>query len=231
VNWREARDILDGKGKRRGPRDRVKIARNTYLERGSEFRGRCAKGYSYPDNAIGLLYHATYVLVFTPHWIEYFTGGWVTMSTRDRMEYGPVSIRATHGGWTLYLVRDDLPCYCMRDGEDVHDVSGPHEGIVIQGEYQPGRQLRFTNEYDPSVPSENYNGAPVYEWRTCQFCAGTTLCSGYDFDSGGHLFFDGIRISNDGKRLLRTQPHKPSYRRPVRTESGFVMSGVDWRGY
>lgn len=117
MNYREAKDLLDGKGKRRGPRDSLKIARNTYLERGEAFRPWNRKmarshvnwhgeygaaGNEYPDNAIGLRFHGTYVAILTPHWTELYTGGWHTKSTADRIRY-VASIGADRGGWTVFL--------------------------------------------------------------------------------------------------------------------------------
>lgn len=236
MNWRTARDILDGKGKRRGPRDSVKIARNTYLERGPEFRPEIRGTYSfggfkaagsasdYPENAIGLRLHGTYVLVFTPHWTELFTGGWHTMTTADRIRYADgIDVLGSRSGWAVYLTADELDCYCV---SRERDWTQSPSGIVIRGEYAVGRNIRWTGEYDASVPSDNENGAPVYEWKDCATCGGTAKWSGIDWDSGGYPYFDGIRVSPDGRRILRAQPHKPAHVDIVKTVSGWTGERV-----
>jgi hypothetical protein len=45
---------------------------------------------------------------------------------------------------------------------------------------------------------------------------------GEDWQSGGHPFFEGIRISPDGARVMRSQPHKPTEHEPVLLESGYT---------
>jgi hypothetical protein len=232
VNWREAKALLDGVGKRRGPQDSLKIARNTVLERGPHFRpqvrgtysfgGYKAAGDNYPENAIGLRLHETYVAILTPRWTELFTGGWHTMTTADRIRYvSGIDVRGSRGGWAVYLTADELPCYCATDGPR---KSG--EGIVIRGEWEPGKRLAWTREYDPSVPSANENGAPIYAFVTCDNCKGTGKRSGIDWDSGGYPFFDGIRVSADGRRIMRTQPHKPAHMQIVKTVSGWTGNPV-----
>lgn len=244
-------DWKDGKRIRtRVPaRDKVKVARNTYLERGSQFRPPMARpaeigskyrqGYSfvndtfatvygaagtedaYPDSAIGLRFHETYIAVFTPHWTELFTDGWSTMATRKRMEsFLPVAILASRGGWAVCTVKENLlPCYCERDAASVR-ASG--NGIVIRGEHSRGLALHFTGEYDPAVESSNPNGAPIYDWQTCRNCNGEGTRAGFDFESGGHPYFDGIRVSPDGTRLMREQPNRARTFEPVYTTSGFT---------
>lgn len=233
MNWREARDLLDGKGKRRGPQDSLKIARNTVLERGKEFApmryhrdaaysgayASAGTGETYPDTAIGLRFHGTYVAILTPRWTELYTGGWPTRSTRDRIEYvSGIRVSARGDGWTVYLTRDGLPCYCERKRDRESDW------IVIRGEHKPGMELRRTSEHNPL-------GKPVYQWETCSVCQGSAIRTGFDFESGGHPFYDGIRVSADGTRLMRMQPHRPRRAQRIVTESGFQMSGVQWRGY
>jgi hypothetical protein len=194
VNWREARDLLDGKGKKRGPRDSLKIARNTYLERGAAFQpaGKRGVNYSglyslayhsagkdYPDNAIGLRLHGTYVAILTPHWTELYTGGWATMTTRDRMSY-VANIMTARPGWAVALRVEKVQC---------------------------------PRCYGSSAPP--YEGSPF-----CYACSGTGIYSGTDWENS-HPYFDGIRISADGKRLMREQPHKPKAYRPIKTHSGW----------
>jgi hypothetical protein len=225
VNWREARDLLDGKGKRRGPRDSLKIARNTYLERGPFFRpghyGAMGNAHCYPSECspIGLRLHSTYVVIFTPRWTELYTGGWHTVTTRNRIEYA-VSVRSDRGGWFISLIRDDLPCYCLRERV------GFSEGICIEGEthsdYESpgGLELSFTDKWTGEPYDRDGGSKPIYKWVTCSVCGGSAKRRGPDWENS-HPYFDGMRVSPDGKRLMREQPHKPAIYRPVTTHSGW----------
>ena len=236
MNYKEARDLLDGKGKKRGPRDSLKIARNTYLERGREFscysHGAMGRTEDYPKNAIGLRFHNTYVAILTPHWTELYSGGWYTMTTADRMRYVVgISSSKGGGGWQVDLIRDGLPCHCLERQNDW--TKGEHAGIVIEGEYRPGLDLKWTNEYlyqgrrylnenpTPYVTTDDPDRAkPIYTWAPCSVCKGTGRRTGIDW-ANGHPYFDGIRISADRRRLMRQQPHKPRSYAPVYTHSGW----------
>jgi len=240
MNWKNAKRLLDGFEKddrgiafraytsvtRTGKvpaRDRIKIARNTWLERETHIArvGRYdASGMDMPDNAIGVRLHETDIVIHTPHWTELNTGGWATMTTRERIEaFSPVQIGTRRGGWTVFLYDPGKPCFCVRDAAS---EQASRNGIVIRGEHSPGLALDFTGEYDPDSPSSNPNGAPIYAWRTCQHCQGTEVLGGFDFDSGGHPYFDGIRVSPDGTRLMREQPNRAENFEPIYTTSGWT---------
>lgn len=221
MDWKSAKAILDGEGKRRGPRDSVKIARNTYLERGREFSCYSYHGKGntddYPKGTIGLRLHNTYVVIFTPKWIELNTGGWPTKVTAERMEYAGISIeKSGKAGWSVALKREDLPCHCCTSwGEE---------------EVRPGFAHRFTDRWT-GEPYDHANGSkPIYEWVQCSTCQGSLKRAGFDHGNG-HPFYDGIRIAADLKRLAKTQPHKPESYRPLKTERGWQMAGVSWGGY
>lgn len=215
MNYKQAKELLDGTSlrlpdgslrQRKGrTADRVKIARNTFLERGDAFSFvRIAPipfgymptdGYyqsaskEYPDNAIGLRYHETYVAVLTPRWTELFTGGWNTKTTSERINMGlpaycGVGARASKG-WGIYLRKDDIGCYCMNDINMVRS--------------RPGAYL--SRQWN--------NGWSVDVWVPCPTCNGTLIRSSEDYASGGITFYDGIRVSADGKRIMKEQPHKP----------------------
>jgi hypothetical protein len=211
VNYKSAKALLDGEGKRRGPRDSLKIARNTYLERGSALSVRHessldrmrgivnAPGYynaasnSYPDNAIGMRLHNTYVVIFTPHWTELNTGGWPTVTTYDRMRYvDGISVSCTKSGLQVVLTNDVMPCW----------------NCDATGIYKYAR--RVGDEYVADV---------------CARCGGSCFAPYLDW-SNGHPFFDGIRIAPDGRRLLKTQPHKPERHDPIYTRSGFTGDSI-----
>lgn len=48
------------------------------------------------------------------------------------------------------------------------------------------------------------------------------ILAGESWDDGGHPFYDGLRISPDGRRLMRDQPNRPETFRPVALESGYT---------
>ena len=48
--------------------------------------------------------------------------------------------------------------------------------------------------------------------------------AGEDWHSDGHPFYDGIRISTDGARLMRSQPNRPESHEPLLMESGFTRT-------
>jgi hypothetical protein len=85
-------------------KDRRKLTHNTYAERRGE--------------AIAVRLHDTDILTFHPDGsVSYETGGWFTVTTKDRMNsYGPLRIHSERGRWyagtTPYMdgmtVRDGL---------------------------------------------------------------------------------------------------------------------------
>jgi hypothetical protein len=50
---------------------------------------------------------------------------------------------------------------------------------------------------------------------------------GEDWNDGGHPFYDGIRVSPDGRRLMRAQPNRRLER--VELESGFTRQPIAGR--
>ncbi len=219
MNYKTAKDLLDGKGKKRNPRNRIKIANNTWLERNECFRNHLTPTYGYrlhdcyqsksawyPDNAIGLRFHETYVAVLTPRYTELFTGGWNTKTTSERInmglpDYCRVAARGS-SGWGVFLRVDGKQCYCVTESENDW--------------YRPGMVKSF--KLDEST-GDNHE-----VWIPCHNCHGAMIYSSSDWSSGGHTFYDGMRISADGKKIMREQPHRPtadlSRRYKVLTESG-----------
>jgi hypothetical protein len=66
-------------------RETKKIANNTYLVK--------------HDDYFGLKLHETEVVKFFPSHVEYYTGGWKTVTTRDRLQYGPAHVFTEKGTW------------------------------------------------------------------------------------------------------------------------------------
>jgi hypothetical protein len=115
MNYETANEIL-------GTRQSRKVANNTYLQRRDE-------------STIALRLHATDILIFTPQFVEYQTGGWYSVTTKQRMsEFGPCAIGSDKGKWLLWPLTE--------------------------------------------------NG--MSDWK-----------------SGGYIFYDGIRVTNDGRTVLK----------------------------
>jgi hypothetical protein len=202
MNYAEARDTLSGKlafgyarklVKPNPWRTRVKIANNTYLERRA-------------DTVIALVLHSTDVVTFTPHYAELRTGGWHTMTTANRLSMGPCGVGSGSNGWAVYTSSLQA-CYCVTDGAE-------HYPQPIRGEQETGKRPTYTGERDA-------DGNPIFEWRTCSACQGSGKLVRPD-NNGGHPFFEGIRVRNDGTGILKTQPNRPARLSPVKTERGFM---------
>lgn len=80
----QADDVLTGRCAQRR-----KIDNNTWYER--------------RDANIAVRLHNTDILLYSPDgWVTYDTGGWMTVTTKDRMnKFGPLHIHSTRGEWTL----------------------------------------------------------------------------------------------------------------------------------
>lgn len=71
-----------------------------YLTAARTLNGRKSKklqGNTYlhklEDEKIGLLYHETYIINYYPKYCQLYTGGWNTLTTRDRLRtYSPVNV-------------------------------------------------------------------------------------------------------------------------------------------
>lgn len=88
TRYREARDLFERKS--RG-RERVKLAHNTYLEPLYEIMGGTVRGYA-------IVLHDTRIVQFyRTGWTTLDTGGWQTLTTRDRMRRAGVAIFAAGG--------------------------------------------------------------------------------------------------------------------------------------
>lgn len=75
-----------------GNKSRKKLENNTYLERRD-------------PETIAVKLHNTDVVTYTPGAVELKTGGWQTVTTKDRLNtYGPLSVYQRKGEW--YIVVD-----------------------------------------------------------------------------------------------------------------------------
>lgn len=187
-----------------GDKDRRKLDRNTYLER----RG---------PKTIAVRLHDTDIVIFTPTYTQLNTGGWHTKTTANRMrQYIPGDIGNGYGnrtrGWQWYPIAE-IACHCARDGRN---------------RAWPGLEERFTGKWTGEPYDHDGGSKPIYEWQTCSTCHGTGKRVGIDYENGGYVFFDGIRIHPSGTRLMAGQPLKPKDWQPVVTVSGW--SGQPNRG-
>jgi len=208
-----------------GDKDRMKVANNTYLERRDE-------------STIALRYYDTDVLTFTPTYIEINSGGYPTMSTTDRINYGPVNVGPSYNparGWAVWLAAD-RPCYACEGGKLRSEYTGFSKDTLpveytIKKEMQKAYDARldeaglaegdyFSDEYDH-----------VYRVVYCNRCNKNGMIPSYDRESGGHPYFDGIRVNSTGRRLMREQPNKPDHFTPIFTRSGFTGRSFSRYGF
>jgi len=207
LTYSEAKRILDGypsnfKPRKRRTRaaDNVKLANNTYLVR---FLSSMPEAKELHDK-IFLQLHGANIVTFTPHYMEFDTCGWPTMTTSERMRWTPVNIGASKGGWALFpLVM--RPCYTCK-GTLVNDHDDFHYSEELVTPDDGG------TPYHPAI----WTPAP------CANCDKTGKVEGFDWDSGGHPFYDGIRTDTKGTRLLRRQPNRPEVFEPLKTMSGYT---------
>lgn len=126
MNYQSAKEKL-------GSRNSRKIANNTYLER--------------DGNTLYIRLHRTRIVTLTPEYIEFNTGGWDTVTTKNRFGYVDGVTVASNGkmGWSIYL-------------------------------------------------------------------------RGEGYDSGGHPYYNGIRINPECTALMEDQPNNPKKWYPTLTE-------------
>jgi hypothetical protein len=110
-SWDEVQERL-------GNRESRKLENHTYLQR----RG---------PEAIAVKLHDTDVLTFTPEYVEYDTGGWRTMVTKERQNgYGPLTLFSQKGVWYLGEYHGlKMPYF---DGIRVR-----YDGTVLNGKENP----------------------------------------------------------------------------------------------
>lgn len=94
MDFKSATELL-ASGRTARSRETRKVANNTYLERLAE-------------DEIGLRLHNTYVLRFKPDRTIYNTGGWYTVTTKDRINgFGPGGVYSTRGTWFYHPPKSD----------------------------------------------------------------------------------------------------------------------------
>ena len=98
----QARMTYEIANERLGKRDRRKVANNTYLERRD-------------DSTIALRLHATDVVTFRPGTITLDSGGWRTVTTKDRLNYA-LPVWAKAGTWYVGSDYDRSAAYVYADG-------------------------------------------------------------------------------------------------------------------
>lgn len=129
---------LDRKNEGRGYRDRVKLKNNTILHRDP----------SSSDQAAHVQLHNTNVISFHPHHFELDTGGWPTVTTKDRINsfiprrWGVFSNR---DGWWVYD-REMNQTYQFKNGMAIDYEHGP----INQDPHEVPLKTRGPNAGAPS---------------------------------------------------------------------------------
>lgn len=108
MNYAEAYALIAGKNNRKNR----KIDNNT-------------RGYIEYDNSVSIELHSTKVVVLYPNGlVKLQTGGWMTPTTKDRMnKYSPVYVQQRNHEWYVKIRRED-------GGRDEFEFM---ENMVVQG--------------------------------------------------------------------------------------------------
>lgn len=148
-----------------GNRDRRKVANNTYLERRDEW-------------SIALRLHATDVVTFRPGTITLDSGGWRTVTTKNRMNYA-LPVFSEKGTWYVGDYRDDTR-YVYSDG-----ITLTENGRLVGDE-----------AVDPSVEAE------AMKKRIAAYVklVGETLEAGMPVPSSGDCWYCSMR-TDSGRTL------------------------------
>ena len=100
-----------------GNRERKKLENNTYLERIHDSANGDTVAY-------GVKLHDTFVVKIYPDKCVLTTGGWQTLTTKDRLnKYGPVRITQRKGAWYWYDRFTDMD-HVFQDGLTIACISG-----------------------------------------------------------------------------------------------------------
>lgn len=158
----QARMTYEIANERLGKRDRRKIANNTYLERRD-------------DSTIALRLHATDVVTFRPGTITLDSGGWRTVTTKNRINYAlPVWSKA--GTWYVGSDYDRSAAHVYADG-----VTFTEAGELLGDE-----------PIDPSAG----NAALKREIGAFAKLCADTLAAGMPAPSGGDCWFCAMRTES-----------------------------------
>lgn len=179
---------------------RRKVANNTYLERRSA-------------DAIALRLHATDVLTYDAEGITYRTGGWQTVTTKERLNrFGPVGIYSTDRVWYVYLMPRDWNAKTpyfegMRVTYDGHTILNPDDAP----DFATVKHER--KETEKAIRSY------------IDLCMGT-LAAGMSAPSGGDCWYCAMHTVEDGTSLGDTF-HDHEHIRSHMAE-GYVVPSLLW---
>jgi len=140
-----------------------KLKGNTYL-------------HKLEDNKIGLLYHKTYIINYYPKYCQLYTGGWNTLTTRDRLRtYGPVNVTTKNN--ILYIgnynpqVNTPLFYEGIKMGYDGRILSKIKTGEEVRKRIQ--KLKKRVNTYLDLVEREIKKGkVTIPSGGDCWFCLG-----------------------------------------------------------
>jgi hypothetical protein len=114
---------------RLGSRDSRKLENNTYLKR----RG----------DTLAVMLHATDVVTYFPNGdIQLNSGGWRTMTTKDRInKYAPIRLWAHRGQWYIAQTWNTNPEEFFKDGMIIH-YNGTYTGAMSITQAKAEQKLR-----------------------------------------------------------------------------------------
>lgn len=203
---------------RLGNRNRRKIDRNTYLRRE-------------PGGVLVVRYHATDIIRFSPDGSAvYNSGGWLTYSTKERMNaYGPARIHSEGGLWLVSHKSDPLTAPKISKCRKCHGTGE----LNFPASYT---WWDYSDPYNPVKLDPPVMTSPAHT-ETCWQCKGSKV---YDYGSKSNpvRYFDGMSVNASGKviaggkKLIRQYTVTAQDRRDARTMkaiSGYVALYTDER--
>lgn len=144
-------------------KDRRKVANNTYLERRD-------------DGAIALKLHATDVVTYYPDRFVLDTGGWRTVTTKDRMKHAGVRVYSDKGTW--YVHAFDGGSDWEHDIRYFDGIAFDYQGKCLNAELAPVDTSRVTAKTKREIATyaklaiEKLNeGLPLPSGADCWYCA------------------------------------------------------------
>lgn len=200
-NFKDVEALLTSRGQK-------KIGNNTYLRRRSDY-------------SIGLQYHATDVVTFTPSGMVVTSGGWYTTTTKERINWALESVG-------LYVYQEKGTWY-LQDRQLDRTVF--HDGIHMsyQGEISANGQKQ-SKETEHRVRIMKLINAYLrdFSWDKCGDQGGDCwYCSMCDVKTG-EAWGDSVKDTDHLESHLKDKYYMTSLVVNAMKYSGYQDTGIAW---
>lgn len=146
-----------------------KVDHNTYLQRRA-------------DGSIALRLHATDVVTFYPEYLVLNTGGWYTVTTKDRMDFSGLRVYSVKGVWYVHVFKPPVMDQDWNSDPRYFDgMKIAYDGSILNAELSPVDTSRETAKvkrqiaaYAKLCVTELKKGIPLPSGADCWFCAMVT---------------------------------------------------------